>query len=295
MRWWHRAAAAVVRQGEVPRHVAFIMDGNRRFARREGLEAADGHARGFAKLKEALEWCIALGSVRVVSVFAFSIENFRRPPAEVDALMELAAAKFEEMLRKGGVVDEYGARVQVLGRLDLAPPRLQAVMARLVRRSAQNTRLTLNICFAYTSQDELAAAAGDLAAAVGGGALLPGDVTPSLVSRCLFTGGCPPPDLLVRTSGETRLSDFLLWQCSAAHTHLAFVDALWPDFSCWDLLMVVVGYQRRAPAMLARRDGPDAAAGWSGAANARVSAFLEERGAAAAARLESVARPPCDS
>lgn len=240
MRLLERAGAAVLRLGPVPRHVAFIMDGNRRFAQRNGMRIVQGHAAGFRKLKEALEWCLEMG-IEICTVYAFSVENFSRSPDEVSALMNLAHEKFEEMLLRGDVIERHGARVRVLGDLARLSPRLQALVAKVMESSKHNSRLALNICFAYSARQEMNLAAAALAAGVAAGRLRAGDVTEAALQSALYTEHLEPPDLLIRTSGETRLSDFLLWQLESSH--LSFVSRLWPELTCWDFFSILLDYQ----------------------------------------------------
>ena len=222
------------------------MDGNRRYARQAHLATAQGHECGFAKLKQTLEWCEVVG-VRTVTVYAFSVENFNRPRKEVSALMDLARDKFVQLLAKGDVVEQYNARVRVLGDLERLPEDVAQLAKKLMRESDREApSLTLNICFSYSSEQEMADAAAVEAQGVASGRLEPDDVTADVFAKCLYTGDgsaeVHEPDLLVRTSGEMRLSDFLLWQTS--RTHFEFVDVLWPEFSCWDFLLVLLRYQR---------------------------------------------------
>lgn len=239
--WWQCLALKVLQCGPLPRHVAFIMDGNRRFAKRKGLEKLDGHAQGFDKLAETLQWCHDLG-IKEVTVYAFSIENFKRPSSEVQGLLDLAKAKFQRLLEEEQRLKEHGVRVNVIGNLDLLPPD----MAELVKRSTEvtklNERCTLNVAFSYTARDEVAASIRTLASAVSDGLLESDDISEGLIERCLYTRLSPTPDLLVRTSGEVRLSDFLLWQSSYSVTY--FADVLWPEFSLLNLMAAIFYYQR---------------------------------------------------
>jgi len=230
--WFERLALAVVKVGRVPKHVAIIMDGNRRFARLKGLPKLEGHKGGFDKLAETLQWCRDLG-VTQVTVYAFSIENFKRSAEEVEQLMELATQKFRLLVGEKDKLCEQGVRVRVLGDRARLPTHLQEVIRQAEEVTAGNRAATLNIALSYTGREEIAQAVR--------GAVREGQpITQQSIESHLYTDSSP--DLLIRTSGETRLSDFLLWQCS--HSVLYFTQVLWPDFSLLHLLGAVIFYQR---------------------------------------------------
>ncbi|KAL6759386.1 putative undecaprenyl diphosphate synthase-domain-containing protein [Haematococcus lacustris] len=231
--WLRRGCALSLLPGGVPQHVAFVMDGNRRFATKQHIDKAAGHSQGYSKMIDVIHWCLELG-VGWISVYAFSIDNFKRSVDEVQALMTLAEQKFLELTREDGLAEREGVEIRILGDLQLAPPGVQGAAARLMAATAAlpRKRAVLNICFSYTAGEEWVGALASVQAGQQSGLLQPQDVTQGLMLRCLRTEACPPVDLLIRTSGETRLSDFLLWQC--AHAQLAFVETLWPDFSFLD-------------------------------------------------------------
>mmetsp|Transcript_65718 Transcript_65718/g.161806 ORF Transcript_65718/g.161806 Transcript_65718/m.161806 type:complete len:440 (+) Transcript_65718:251-1570(+) len=233
--------SSVLRCGPIPIHVAFIMDGNRRWAEKRNLDRKAGHTFGFSQLKDCLKWCLDLG-VTVVTVYAFSIENFKRPQSEVDSLMCLAADKLDELVCEHGFLEKNQIRVQVLGDLALLPERVQRAASRAMRLSKHHKRAILNICLSYTSRQEMHCASVEMLRGVAQGVILPCDVTESLVGASLYTAPHSQVDMLVRSSGETRMSDFMLWQ--SAFAFLSFQDVLWPDFSLWNLAWSVVGYQR---------------------------------------------------
>eukprot|EP00455_Lapot_gusevi_P029053 TRINITY_DN310_c0_g1_i1.p1 TRINITY_DN310_c0_g1~~TRINITY_DN310_c0_g1_i1.p1 ORF type:complete len:342 (-),score=80.11 TRINITY_DN310_c0_g1_i1:35-1030(-) len=242
MKWYEKFIAAVLRQGHIPKHVAFIMDGNRRFAEKKGLVRIEGHSLGFEKLKESLEWCMELG-VEVVTVYAFSIENFKRSKEEVDALMNLAYEKFTKIIQHGDLVQKYGICVRVLGNISLLPPHLQSAIAKAIQFSRHNTKAILNICFSYTSTHEMMYAASQLAEGVEQKQLLPCDVIEEAYGACLYTAEFPDPEMVVRTSGETRLSDFLLYQ--SHRSQLFFLDVLWPEFTLTQFSTAILQFQRQ--------------------------------------------------
>lgn len=322
-----------LRQGPIPEHVAFVMDGNRRFARSHGIETVEGHNLGFealarvgrsvmhflhrADLEQVLEVCYKSG-VKVVTVYAFSIENFKRSKYEVDALMEMAKVKLSQLAQHGDLLDRYGASVRVLGQRELLKPDVIEAMDRAVGMTQHNQQAVLNVCFPYTSHDEITTAIRDtvvdyshpvpsqhrsfseshithtirarhLSAATlkvrshspsSGGTsdtedsvsssttlhpdtppndpLLsedkdidieypeaypdPESITPEILNRHMFTADLPPLELLVRTSGVERLSDFMLWQCHQ-DTEIVFLKCLWPEFDLWTFLPVLVEWQ----------------------------------------------------
>jgi len=188
--WWLRWTCAIFRAGEVPRHVAFIMDGNRRYARQLGVELQAGHTAGFDKLEQVLEWCLELG-VEAVTVFAFSIDNFRRPAAEVDALMSLARDKFAHFQAHESLIQRYGMRLQIVGDLHLVPPAVLAEMERAVALTRTHTGPLLNVCFAYTAQHELLHATRAIVAATRAGELDVDEIDEHAISRAMPSNVAP--------------------------------------------------------------------------------------------------------
>jgi undecaprenyl diphosphate synthase len=175
-----------LRCGPIPDHVAFIMDGNRRWAERRNLQRHAGHEFGFLQLKECLKWCLDLG-IRVVTVYAFSIENFKRPSTEVETLMRLAEEKLLELVEEQGFLQRNNVRVQVLGALELLPPHVQRAAAKAMRVSRHHDRAVLNICMAYTAREEMLTAVREVVCAAHSGELQPSDVTEELLSSVLYT------------------------------------------------------------------------------------------------------------
>lgn len=237
---------SVLKAGPIPRHIAIIMDGNRRFAKKNSMGRAEGHLKGFDKLAETLEWCLHLGILEV-TVYAFSIENFKRSKDEVDCLMELARQKFTRLMEEKEMIQKHEVCVRVLGNLSLLPEDIQRTVAEVVNLSKNNTRATLNVCFSYTSRDEICTAMREMAEGVDRGEINESDISEELLEKCLYTNQSPDPDLLIRTSGEVRLSDFLLWQ--STFSVLSFLEVLWPDFSIWHLYAAVLHYQRNHTAV----------------------------------------------
>ena len=220
---------------EVARAVAIIMDGNGRWARKRGLPVAAGHRAGTRALRRTVEAAIDLG-VRALAVYAFSTENWTRPPDEVDDLMEIFAETIERELPD---LARQGVRVRFLGRRDRAPADLQEMMSDLEAETAANERLDLWIAFDYGGRAELADAARRLVEA-GVGA---DEIDEDTFARALYAPDMPDPDLLIRTSGESRISNFLLWQL--AYAELVFTECLWPDFGEDELRSALADYARR--------------------------------------------------
>ncbi|TPX36339.1 hypothetical protein SmJEL517_g01512 [Synchytrium microbalum] len=236
-------ALKLLKLGPIPRHVAFVMDGNRRYAKDKKKTTGEGHREGFGRLQETLDWCLQLG-VSTVTVYAFSVENFRRSQEEVNTLMSLAIEKFEEFATKSDLIAKHGIRVRVIGETHMLPEKLQEAAARATQITRQNSNATLNICFPYTSRHEITSAVRRLVEAVEDGRIAPTDITAEMIERCLGTGDDEELDLLVRTSGEIRLSDFLLWQCSTS-CHIHFAAKFWPEFTFWDMFLPILAYQVR--------------------------------------------------
>jgi len=223
----------------VPRHVAIIMDGNGRWAKQRNRPRTFGHSEGVEALRRTVEAAGELG-VTHLTVFGFSTENWRRPVEEVNALFDLLRLYVARDLDR--LVKE-GVRVRVIGERRGLQQDIADIIEDAEARTRHNDKQHLTIAFNYGGQDEIARAARRLARDVAAGKLKPDDITPDLFESYLDTAGLPPPDLLIRTSGETRLSNFMLWQ--AAYTELVFLDVLWPDFNRAALQEAIDIYRRR--------------------------------------------------
>ncbi|HEV2311275.1 MAG TPA: polyprenyl diphosphate synthase [Acidimicrobiia bacterium] len=224
----------------VPRHVAIVMDGNGRWARRQGLKRTDGHAAGEEALFDTVEGGLEIG-LPWLTVFAFSTENWRRPLDEVQFLM-----RFNEslLLRRRDDLDQRGVRVRFIGRrVGRVPQRVRRHIADTEAMTEHNRRMTLTFAFNYGGRAELVDAARRIATEAADGKLKPDRVNERLLSRHLYAPDMPDPDLLVRTSGEYRISNFLLWEL--AYAELVFTDVLWPDFRRQDLFDAIAEYQGR--------------------------------------------------
>ena len=222
-----------------PTHVAIIMDGNGRWARERMLPRPLGHRSGMKSVREVVEGAIEVG-VDVLSLFAFSQENWQRPAGEVSALMSL----LEEYIQKeADELDEQGVQVRMLGELERLTPPAAAAVDRVMQQTAHNTKLRLNLFISYGSRAELVRAARLIAEDVVAGKMSPDQIDERAFASRLFTADCPDPDLLIRTSGEQRISNFLLWQL--AYTELYISPVLWPDFGRRDLYEAILEYQNR--------------------------------------------------
>ncbi|MEO5825877.1 MAG: polyprenyl diphosphate synthase [Gemmatimonadales bacterium] len=225
--------------GVVPRHIAIIMDGNGRWASDRHLPRSAGHQAGMGAVRETVEGCLAAG-VGVLTIFAFSQENWQRPAAEIDALMALLE---EYVAREASELREQGVRVRMLGDLDRLQPTARAAVDSIQDRTAEGGALDLNICLSYGSRAEMVRAARLLARRVLAGTLEVDAIDEAAFAGELLTARWPDPDLLIRTSGEMRISNFLLWQL--AYAELYVTPVLWPDFTRDDLFTAVLDYQRR--------------------------------------------------
>ncbi len=235
----HPTAEELLSRGNLPRHIAIIMDGNGRWARARGAARLFGHRAGRESVREAVKGCVALG-VEVLTLYTFSIENWKRPRREVDALMgilqETLRAEREEL--RGNNV-----RLAVIGRAQDVPAPVRKAIAETQAFLAGSSGLLLNLAISYSGRAELVDAVRAMLQKEGRARLDPAAVDETFIANHLYTAGLPDPDLLIRTSGEMRLSNFMLWQL--AYTELWITDTLWPDFRRRHLYQAVADYQRR--------------------------------------------------
>jgi len=229
--------------GPMPAHIALILDGNRRWARGSRARAGSGHGDGADTVERLLDWCEDLG-VRTVTLYALSVENLGRGDSEVGELLGLIAARLEKLLADPRI-HRRRMRVTGMGRLELLPRRIKAALESLDGQTRGYDRRFLNIALAYGGQDELVDAAKKIASAAAAGTLEASSIDKSVIESNLYTSHLPQPapDLVLRTSGERRLSGFLLWQC--AYSELVFMDILWPEFRKIDLMRAIRTFQSR--------------------------------------------------
>ena len=222
-----------------PQHIAIIMDGNGRWAQTKGLSRTAGHKRGAEAVRHAVEGAVEEG-IRYLTLFGFSSENWKRPAQEVHDLMGLLRFYLKSEIKK---LNKEGIRLHIIGDRNRLEPDIVKLITEAEERTADNLRLDLTIALSYGSRAEIVLAARKIAEQVAAGSLTPGDVSEDLISSHLYTHDIPDPDLLVRTSGEHRISNFLLWQL--AYTELMFLDKRWPDFNKEDLRTAISEFQSR--------------------------------------------------
>jgi len=223
----------------LPEHIAIIMDGNGRWARKRGLSRSVGHREGSNTLKKMVAFCEEIG-IKHLTVFAFSTENWKRPKSEVDALMSL----LKEYLRNADrELAGKNVRINVIGDISRLSPEIQSLTKKVMESTRANTGMNLNIALNYGGRDEIIKAVQSIAKKVAAGEITAEGIDEKTLSAHLYTSGIPDPDLLIRTSGEKRLSNFLIWQ--SAYSEFWFTDVLWPDFKKEDMLEAISAYQKR--------------------------------------------------
>jgi undecaprenyl diphosphate synthase len=227
-------------ENPVPRHVAIIMDGNGRWAQQRGLPRLAGHEQGSKSIRACVEAAIENG-VEFLTLYAFSSENWKRPAAEVEGLMLLLERFLDEKVRE---MQKEGVRLLTIGRTCDLPPNCQRKLREAIAATADNSCLTVILALSYSGRDEIVDAARQLAEEAIAGKVLPHEIDAALVASRLQTAGIPDPDLLIRTSGELRVSNFLLWQLSYTEIHVA--PQLWPDFGKQEFLAALEDYSRRS-------------------------------------------------
>lgn len=223
----------------LPRHVGIIMDGNGRWAEGRGLPRIEGHRVGSESVREITRFARRIG-LEALTLYAFSSQNWSRPPEEVAALMDLLR---EFLLKEREEILTNGIRLNAIGQLDKLPKYVGEPLQALREESASNTGLTLTLALSYGGREELVNMARRLAGRVHSGQLAPSDVSEEVVEALMWTSGLPPVDLVIRTSGEQRLSNFMLWQ--SAYAELIFTEVLWPDFRGPQLADCLAGFQQR--------------------------------------------------
>jgi undecaprenyl diphosphate synthase len=220
----------------IPRHVAIIMDGNGRWAQARGLPRTEGHRQGKDNLRRILEACVEFG-VEILTIYAFSTENWERPPTEVNVLMTILELVLDQEVKK---LHKNGVQVRHIGKMDgHVSPKLQKKIRQACEYTKDNNRLILNVAFNYGGRDEIVQAVRQIVAEG-----IPEDqITDELISSYLYTAGLPDPDLIIRTSGELRISNFLIWQ--GAYSEYYASPVYWPDFDKEELRKALLEYSRR--------------------------------------------------
>jgi len=245
MRFYEKLIINILNKGVVPKHIAFIMDGNRRYAVSHGKKKFEGHGSGFESLKKTLSWCLELG-VKEVSIFAFSIDNFQRDKEEVEVLMELARDKLKEISENNEFLQKNGVKTSIIGNLDLLPQDVKETMYLVMKRTEKNTNLQLNICFSYdfTYEIERAITLYHKDKENKEKSKQEVEVEEARIAREILNKYMlikTEPDILVRTSNEIRFSNFMLSQCSSSM--LCFLKENWPEMSIFSMLKIILQYQ----------------------------------------------------
>jgi len=238
---YEKKLSSEIKNQPIPKHIGIILDGNRRASAKLGLDYEDGYKLGAQKLEEVLGWCWELG-VKIVTCWVFSTENFSRPQDQVSTIMELATMYLQK-LRVDKRIIKNKVQVKILGRLNLLPEEVQKEIEETESITKDFTNYRLNVCMAYGGRAEIVDALKQILNKANNGLINLDEVDEKLISNHLYTDGVPDPDLIIRTSGEERLSGFLLWQ--SAYSEYYFVDVHWPLFRKIDLWRAIRTYQRR--------------------------------------------------
>jgi undecaprenyl diphosphate synthase len=228
-----------INTANLPKHLAIIMDGNGRWAKQKGMLRAFGHESGVKAVRETVEACAKLG-INYLTLYAFSTENWNRPKLEVDALMSILMNSLKKELP---TMQKNNIKLNSIGNTELLPDRARRQLNEVIEQTTTNTGMTLTLALSYGSREEIIAAIKQISEKVKNNQLNVADISESLVTSHLYTHNLPDADLVIRTSGEQRISNFLLWQ--AAYAELYFTDVLWPDFREKDLHEAIINYQKR--------------------------------------------------
>jgi len=228
-----------IKDGRLPNHLAVIMDGNGRWARKRNKLRIFGHENAIEAVRDTVESCAKLG-IPYLTLYTFSTENWNRPKLEVDSLMKLLVAVLKKEL---GTMQKNDIRLNAIGRIDTLPKKAHAELMEVMDATKNNKRITLTLALSYGSREELKQAVKSIAAKVKNNIISPDDIDDTVINSHLYTQNLPDVDLLIRTSGEHRISNFLLWQI--AYAELYFTDVLWPDFRAHHLVEALINYQNR--------------------------------------------------
>ncbi|MBK1439566.1 isoprenyl transferase [Parapedobacter sp. ISTM3] len=226
-------------KARLPQHIAIIMDGNGRWAKERGKLRVFGHQNGVAAVRDTVEGAVEIG-VKYLTLYAFSTENWNRPKLEVSALMELLVNTINKETK---TLMDNGVRLNAIGDLTKLPAKCRRQLQEAMEKTAANTNCTLTLALSYSARWEITEAAKQLARQVQSGQISPDDIDENLFAQHLATRTMPDPELMVRTSGEQRISNYLLWQL--AYAELYFIDKMWPEFRRMDLFEAIVAYQKR--------------------------------------------------
>lgn len=230
-----------VKKGRIPKHVAIIMDGNRRFAESFGLKPQAGHMLGRDKIKEVLDWCFDL-KIKNLTVYAFSTENFQREKSEVTTLMNMCKKELDKAAEDSNI-HKNRVKIRIIGHLNSLPEEIQESAEHIMKRTKNYDNYSFNVALAYGGREEIIQAIKKIALDVKKGSIDIDDIHEKKVSSYLYTNGIPDPDIILRTSGEERISNFLLWQI--AYSELYFSDVYWPALQKRDFLKAIKTYQKR--------------------------------------------------
>jgi len=228
-----------INEDNLPKHLAIIMDGNGRWAKQQGFLRAFGHENGTKSVRVTVETCAKLG-IENLTLYAFSTENWNRPKLEVDTLMKLLISSLKKELK---TLEKNNIRLNSIGNINLLPKTAQKELSDVINRTKDNTRMTLTLALSYGSREEIIHAVRNISDKVKNNIISIDAIDESIINQHLYTQNLPDVDLLIRTSGEHRISNFLLWQI--AYAELYFTDVLWPDFKEEDLYEAIVSYQKR--------------------------------------------------
>ena len=228
-----------INQSSIPQHVAIIMDGNGRWAKQQGEDRIFGHHEGVNSVREIVEACGEIG-VKFLTLYAFSTENWNRPKEEVDGLMELLVGTISMETKN---LNDKGVRLEAIGDLKSLPEICQHQLQESINITSKNNKVTLILALSYSSKWEITNSVKEIAKEIATGTLLPSEITAELIDSHLNTRLWPNPELMIRTSGERRISNFLLWQL--AYAEFYFTDVLWPEFRKNDFFKAIISYQNR--------------------------------------------------
>ncbi|RZK10957.1 MAG: isoprenyl transferase [Flavobacterium sp.] len=228
-----------INKDNLPKHLAIIMDGNGRWAKKQGLMRAFGHENGTKSVRKTVECCAKLG-IENLTLYAFSTENWNRPKLEVDTLMKLLISSLKNELK---TLVENNIKLHTIGNLEKLPKSAQKELLEVINKTKDNTRMTLTLALSYGSREELISAIKNISSKVKNNIISIDAIDESIINQHLYTQNLPDVDLLIRTSGEHRISNFLLWQI--AYAELYFTDVLWPDFTEQNLYEAIISYQKR--------------------------------------------------